>query len=200
VHRVGTLNRFSNDAAAIAAAPSKEFVVKIALPATVLVMAVLLTGCAGEPSSDTVTLASTKSPAQLLRNEIAGRVPEGIAVGEPTQSDASESCDSDGLARSWRSSVQIAIDSAYAVRLEGITDEIVQSFVDQGWKASTRDGSSRLLEHRLTSTKVPSDVRITADTGDDEGLGASLLIAVTGPCVTTGGADSDEVKQLENRK
>lgn len=173
---------------------------RITLPAALLVTAALLSGCATAAPVDAETLASTKSPAQLLRNEIAGRVPEGIAVGEPTQSDASDSCDSGGLVRSWRSTVQIDIDSAYAARLEGITADIVLSFVDQGWEASTRTSSSRLLEHRLTSATTPSDVRITADTGDEEGLGASLLIAVNGPCVTTGGADSAEVTELENRE
>lgn len=158
-----------------------------------------LAGCAGPSADETLTLAATKSPAQALRNEIAGRVPSGVVDGIE-ETDLSESCDAKGLVRSWRSTATISIAPLSAGRLEAITDDLVASFADQGWKASTRDGSSKLFEHRLTSDTSSSDIRIIGDLGNEDRLDASVLIEVNGPCVVTEGPDSDEVKNLENPK
>lgn len=165
----------------------------------VLLATVIAVGGCSTSGSDVVTLAETKSPAQLLRNEVANRVPAETIAGDAEQSDKSESCDSDGLVRSWRSSAEFALVSTASDEVERITSELVETFVDQGWAASTREASSRLFEHRLTSDTSSADVRITGNAGDDGGEGASLLIVVNGPCVHTDGPDSDEVKELEGR-
>lgn len=163
----------------------------------VLLGALALAGCGGSNASETVTLAETKSPAQALRNEIAGRIPTGVVDGVE-ETDLSESCNAKGLVRSWRSTATVSIAPLSAGRLEAITDDLVASFVDQGWEASTRDASSKLFEHRLTSDTSSADIRITGDLGNEDRSDASVLIVVNGPCVVTEGPDSDEVKKLEN--
>lgn len=158
-----------------------------------------LVGCSNSAPSGATTLAATKSPAQLLRNEITSRIPADMITGDVVQGDASEACDGKGLVRSWSSTADVPIAASATSELAETTEAIVDSFVDQGWKASTRDASSRLFEHRLTGPNSSADVRITADVGNDEGEGASVLVVVNGPCVVTQGPDSDEVKQLEAR-
>lgn len=169
---------------------------KLGLIAPVVLFA--LVGCSSSTPT-TITLAETKSPAQLLRNEIASRIPASMISGDVMQGDSSEACDGEGLVRSWRSTAEIDIVASSAAGLADATEDVVDSFVDQGWKASTRDASSRLLEHRLTGPNSSADVRITAATGDDDGKGASVIIVVNGPCVVTEGPDSAEVEKLESR-
>ena len=169
------------------------------LSALIVTASLALAGCASSTTNDAMTLTSTKSPAQALRNEIAGRIPSGVVDGI-VEADHSESCDAKGLVRSWRSTATASIAPLSAGHLESITDDLVASFVDQGWEASTRDASSKLFEYRLTSDTSSADVRITGDLGNDDRSDATVLIVVNGPCVVTEGPDSAEVKRLENRE
>ena len=169
------------------------------LTALVLTASLALAGCADSTTGDAMTLTSTKSPAQALRNEIAGRLPSGVVDGVE-EADHSESCDAKGLVRSWRSTATVSIAPLSAGHLEAVTYDLVASFVDQGWEAGTRDASSKLFEYRLTSNTSPADIRITGDLGGENKSGASVLIVVNGPCVVTEGPDSAEVKKLENRE
>ncbi len=165
---------------------------RFTIPVAALGIALALSACSSPETAQ--TLASTKSPAQLLRNEIADRIPASAIEGGLTVGDSSEACDQQGTVRSWRSDAVLAVVPDQAPRLRVIAETLVQSFVDQGWTASTRDASSKLVEFRLTSSSSPSEVHITADASDRR----TITIVVNGPCVTTDGADSDEVTSLED--
>jgi type IV pilus biogenesis protein CpaD/CtpE len=164
-----------------------------------------LSACSSAPAKTdgaTLTLAQTKSPVQLLRNEAASRL-GNIVVGTVNGTkDVSKSCESKvkdplGLSRAWTSSVNISLAAGSAWRIEEISTSLVDSFADQGWKPDrvTVSGSSYTA---LTSETSSTTIRVTSTPGDDAvGLPADLIITTEGPCVDTDGEESDEVKGLE---
>jgi hypothetical protein len=147
-----------------------------------------------------LTLAETKSPVQLLRNEAASRIPEDVIAEVVHSQDISSNCmteetDPKGLIRSWDSSVRIAINAANGPEVESIVDDLAGSFVDQGWEQGTF-GTASIID--LTSATSPVSIRISVKKADEvTGEGGTIQLTASGPCVETNGKDSDEVLQLE---
>lgn len=164
-----------------------------------------LTACspaAPEGAYPDMTLAETKSPVQLLRNEAAGRIPADVISEVVAARDQSTSCqmanDPDGTIRSWGSSVRVSLTDAAGNDVESIVADLVASFEAQGWKAGTY-GVQSIID--LTSKDSIVAIHISPVAGDEEtGAGAKIQMSVTGPCVVTDGAESDEVLKLESRE
>lgn len=174
--------------------------IRVVVPAALVaaVLSVALAGCASADQG--VTLADTKGPAQLLRNSIAQTVPADVIQSQGETNDVSEGCGDGGIKRSWRSSVLLFIQPSAADQTEALLGTIGDALDDDGWTGKESSPSSNIHELRLTSSKTSSVIRLTAtDASDDEGNGATMQIAVNGPCVVTDGPDSDEVKHLEDR-
>jgi len=169
-----------------------------------------LTACAtesgaGAGSGATLTLAQTKSPVQLLRNEAASRVDEFVVETVNETEDLSVACktadaDPQGLSRSWTSSVEVSLKEGSAWRVAIVSDELVASFEKQGWVAS-RGAPSAVTYTQLKSETSAATIGLTVTNADTAtGTPAKLQITTKGPCVTTGGAKSDEVLKLETAK
>ena len=168
-----------------------------------------MTACAstgGTPGAGgkgaTLTLAQTKSPVQLLRNEAAGRVDEFVVETVNETQDLSSACktaeaDPLGLSRSWTSSVDVSLKAGSAWRLDIVVADLIASFEAQGWVASS-GMQSDVAYTSLTSETSAATIGLSTTAADDAaGLPAKLQITTKGPCVDTGGAESDEVKKLE---
>ena len=163
-----------------------------------IIVAGLLAGCGSGSSAS--ALGDTKAPAQLLRNEVASRVPQEIIESLADSEDVSEGCGKDGIMRAWRSTQLMFIVPDKAGRLLTVLDGMVASLSEQGWGAESSQPSSKIHEVRLTSSRIDSVIRLRAvEASDDEGNGATIELSVNGPCVETEGPDSDEVKRLEGR-
>jgi hypothetical protein len=170
-----------------------------------------LTACASQPgggadaSTDaSLTLAQTKSPVQLLRNEAADRIDEFIVETVNETEDLSAPCktaeaDPLGLERSWTSSVEVSIKAGSAWRADIVADELVASFEAQGWVAS-RGAPSAVTYTGLKSENSTATIGLSV-THEDAATGtpAKLQITTKGPCVMTGGAESDEVTKLAEK-
>ena len=181
---------------------------KAAALAVVAVSLAALTACASQSggtadtATATLTLAQTKSPVQLLRNEAANRIDEFIVETINETEDLSAPCktaeaDPLGLERSWTSSVEVSLKAGSAWRAAIVADELVASFEEQGWIAS-RGAPSAVTYTGLKSENSAATIGLTVTTEDlAAGTPAKLQITTKGPCVTTGGAESDEVKRLE---
>lgn len=163
------------------------------------VVLVALTGCAGAGpgAGSDVSLAQSKSYAQLLRNEASSRLPEIVLKEVALSSDVSVACDDDprGLSRSWSSSTSILITNSTAPRIRSIADDLAASFVAQGWTASTASDDGQSVTE-LTSEASLAAIEIAA-AAKAEGRAPSIRITTTGVCAMTGGPDSDEVVTLE---
>ena len=159
----------------------------------------LLAGCGGS-DIDSSALASTKAPAQLLRNSISSHVPKFDVQKLGEADDLSVGCGDNGIMRSWRSSQLIFVKPTQAAHVERLLADLSSVLSINGWKAVDDTPSDNIHESKLTSTKTSSTILLTATgASDDAGNGASMEIVVTGPCVKTDGPNSDEVKHLENR-
>ncbi len=163
--------------------------------------AISLSGCASSDSaSSEVTLAATKSPVQLLRNEAADRIPKEYVNGSLVVRDYSMACataeqDPKGTLRNWRSSVRVALKSGITKDVTEIVAGVAQAFADQGWTLSDSGSSAFVDLYREGSS---NQIHFTTKAANsDAGTGAEIQIQVSGPCVTTAGADSDEVKSLD---
>jgi hypothetical protein len=182
-------------------------------------LALTLTACAGDAASSVpgtypeVTLAESKSPVQLLRNDAAGRIPTAVIDTVEDTEDISVACldeadDPNGLVRSWNSGAAVTIVSGSQWRVDAIVNNLVESFVAQGWIARSLGGSANLKSHLLTSEKSMAEITISAKIPDADQTSISteetvenvvVEIKVVGPCVMTEGTDSDEVKKVEGR-
>jgi len=161
-------------------------------------------GNSGTATDASLTLAQTKSPVQLLRNEAANRIDEFIVETINETEDLSTACktaeaDPLGLERSWTSSVEVSLKAGSAWRATIVADELVASFEAQGWVAS-RGAPSAVTYTGLKSETSAATIGLTV-TNEDTAAGtpAKLQITTEGPCVTTAGAESDEVARLEKR-
>lgn len=162
-------------------------------------MGVVVAALAGCASNGASSLGASKAPAQLLRNEVAGRIPTG-AVSELADSvDTSEECGGDGAMRFWRSSQLVFINSDNAARVGELFDSLLVSLEKQGWTGSVSAPTPSVHAVFLSSETIDSKIEIRATEADEWGKGGTFELAVTGPCVETSGADSDEVKELEGR-
>jgi hypothetical protein len=174
--------------------------VVVAMVAVVTLAAVA--GCASpaaEIPGDYVdlTLAETKSPAQSLRTEAAGRLP-GEVIDKKVESDLSVAClsttdDPGGLIRSWHSSIDVTIVAGYDIT--ALLADLVDSFTVEGWVARPLGGSASVTSQLLESESVESDIQISGLTGIQDQ--PTITIQVHGPCVRTDGPESAEVLTLE---
>jgi hypothetical protein len=171
-----------------------------------------LTACSsstGASNGSGPTLAETKSPVQLLRNEAATRIPPAAIESVVQTEDMSVACkteaeDPQGLRRSWHSDVRVTVDPSSAWRVDTIVDDLVASFVEQGWVATPIDTRSDKHGLKLSKEGMASAIRVTANRPDPADTTAvatdepvSIDLALNGPCVDTEGADSDAVRKLE---
>lgn len=170
---------------------------------------VVLSGCAsgGSPASgavDDVTLAQSKSYAQLLRNEASSRLPPIVLKEVASSSDISVACDAasddpDGLVRSWNSSTNILVTNSTASRVQKVADDLVSTFVAQGWADDRENSSTEILTvTTLTNTASLASIEI-ATAAKADGQAPSITITTTGVCALTEGPESDEVTTLENQ-
>lgn len=170
--------------------------------AAVLVVAISLSGCANSAGSEGaessgLTLAATKSPAQLLRNEILTRVPKKSVETLVTE-DISKGCDGDDKVRSWHSSANAEMTDSSETAFIALVRTLRVSFEDQGWTWKAANSRPGDLQGTLTSKKTAAKIFINA-TAPSGGANPTLLVTAAGPCVMTDGPESDEVVKLENR-
>jgi len=175
---------------------------KVVGVAAALSILLALSGCAGEAESPTASLTETKGPTQLLRNEASSRIPTGAIESIAGEEDLSVACktddDPEGLYRSWQSSLLATIDKDAAWRVAQISTDLADSFIEDGWYVSgTKDGAETTT---LTRPGALSTIKFTSTEGNAEGVGATVHINATGPCVLTEGPDSTEVTKLEGAK
>jgi hypothetical protein len=184
----------------------------VAATAIITLSLISLTACAGDSGAgagagggDTLTLAETKSPVQLLRNEAASRIDEFIVETVNETEDLSTACktaeaDPLGLSRSWTSSVEVSLKEGSAWRAAIVADDLISSFEAQGWVAS-RGLPSEVTYTALKSETSAATIGLTVTTEDlAVARPAKLQITTKGPCVDTEGAESDEVQKLETAK
>jgi hypothetical protein len=174
-----------------------------------------LTGCGEAAQSSDVppgdypdlTLAESKSPAQLLRNTAVSRIPTEVVLNVGTDTDGSEACltveeDPNGTIRRWNSSVDVNLRLPETPNTDAIVDAVIASFTDEGWMSqaitgSKADNQAHLLTNGTASATSVSlaQVRIEAIiTGDKSS--SFIRIESVGPCVVTDGENSSEVTQL----
>jgi hypothetical protein len=172
------------------------------------------TGCS-MGSAGALSLAETKSPVQLLRNEAASRIPPAVIDAVSDTEDHSVSCESEsedpaGLRRSWHSNARVTVVTGSVWRVDQVVDDIGQSFADQGWTVTpvTVDDDTHAVE--LTKEGSASEIRVSAHRAaveataeaDTDGAAAgadpvTIDVETHGPCVDTEGPDSDAVRKLE---
>ena len=164
-----------------------------------LAIALVLTGCTASPkSTNELTLADTKSPVQLLRNDAIDRVEKRFIAEVLPTTDGSEACldvgdNTGGLIRQWKSGVEIVL--ATDADVSYVSERLVQGFTAKGWDDEAISDHGPFWLTKLTSSRSVASVEI----GWEEHADGSLIkITTTGPCVTTGGPDSDEVVNLES--
>jgi hypothetical protein len=185
-----------------------DLTTKIAGVAIITVSLATLTACAsgsttaGSGGGATLTLAQTKSPVQLLRNEAASRIDEFVVETVNETEDISVACktaeaDPLGLSRSWTSSVEVSFKAGSAWRATIVAEDLTASFEKQGWIAS-RGAPSAVTYTGLKSETSSATIGLTVTTEDlATSTPAKLQITTKGPCVATDGAESDEVAKLE---
>lgn len=155
-----------------------------------------------------VSLAATKSSAQLLRNEVANRLPADTIDEIVSTEDASIPClsaedDPDGLVRAWNSTVSVTILKDGSIDVSAVVTDLAASFEEQGWALESLGDDTSVVTKLLEKEGSPTDIEITgfapsSDTeSDDSGEQGTVLIRVHGPCVRTAGTESDEVTALE---
>jgi len=190
-----------------------------ALTSLLVLGSLALAGCATDASAAVqgeypdLTLAASKSPVQLLRNDAAGRIPPAVIETVEETLDESVSCleesdDPDGTIRSWHSSAVVTLGSDSAWRVESVVDKLVASYTDQDWVArslgQTADFRSSLLTNKSTKAEIqiigqrPDKDQVSTSTEENVDV-VTIEIQVHGPCVRTPGATSDEVLKLEGK-
>lgn len=167
------------------------------IAAATLAAVLLLSGCAGQPSSSSgLSLLDTKSPVQLMRNEAADRIDPAVFDDVRKTSDASFPCVTDdgnegGFVRQWKSSTDLGlVEGADEV---AAAEGIVASLVDQGWEVEQSGEESSVDLTVLTNAESLATIEVAAA---DESKSSLVRITATGPCVMTDGPDSAEVTNL----
>lgn len=166
---------------------------------TAVAIAVLLGGCAADDSAGTVTLAATKSTAQLQRNTISGQISPDITASVTRVTDASESCGGDDTRhmRLWRSTALIELVPEAADQITRIQQSISGSFASKGWDSASEAVTKDTTLVTLTNPNSLAVIELTAVTNvDGIGMGANLYVNIAGPCVKTDGPGSAELEQL----
>lgn len=154
---------------------------------------VALAGCASTASGtdSELSLALTKSPVQLLRNEAASRVSDVAGASVRDTDDFSVSCrsaddDPSGLIRQWQSTatIELADDAIDTAR------DLAASFTDEDWTSRSITDDAASFRVLLTKPSTTASIHIESDA-------STIEIWTNGPCVDTEGAESDEVTSLE---
>ena len=159
----------------------------------------MLGGCASDESAGEVTLAATKSTAQLQRNTISGQISPDITASVTRVTDASESCGNDETRhmRLWRSTALIELVPEAADKITIIQETIEGTFVSKGWESTSDAMSKDTTLVTLTNPNSLAVIELTAVTNvDGIGMGANLYVNIAGPCVKTDGPGSAELAQL----
>jgi len=185
--------------------------------AAVAVLALTLLSACASPAPTVpgtypdVTLAETKSPAQLLRNEAANRLPAEVIDQIIESEDSSVAClsekdDPAGVVRSWHSTADVLILDDGVIDVQTLVNALTASFEEQGWTARSLGGNASVTSKLLESDTSLADIQIAGykpnDTMPSTGLETkveqtTVQIQVHGPCVRTGGTESDEVTGLQ---
>ena len=185
-----------------------DLTMRSAAAAILLLTVGVLAGCsspapaANETSADEypdLSLAESKSNAQLLRNSAESRISEE-AIAERIESDTSVACldtaeDPEGAIRRWLSSTEVSLVRWHAWRVDDVAEILIDTFVDQSWNSIEIAGEHSDEARLLTSGKGLAEIQVEA-VGTDDDSAATLYVTVSGPCVRTDGADSDEVTAL----
>lgn len=165
------------------------------------VSVLVLSACAPTTAegTDGRTLAETKSPVQLLRNDAASRVDEAAITESRGEVDGSIACldevdNPDGLVRQWISGIELVLTEE--ADLTAVSGALVDSFVTGGWEEQNLSSGESFALTILSTKSSVAQVQIEASAESDGGL---IRVTSTGPCVTTDGPDSDEVRDLEGR-
>jgi hypothetical protein len=158
------------------------------LAVTLVVSSAAIAGCSS-PTEQPVTLVQTKSPVQLLRNAVAGRVAAGAISEVQSTQDVSVECGAGDPHRRWISGAELVITQSWTELIPGISTSLVESYQADGWTATTSDGGLVTLDN--------SESLATIEISVSDGAPARISVEVSGPCVLTDGADSDEVRNLE---
>ncbi len=154
-----------------------------------------------------LSLAESKSPAQLLRNSALTRIPAETILNVGTEIDGSTAClseeeDPKGYIRQWVSSVDVNLRLPEAPNTDAIVDGVLASFIDEGWMSqqvagSTADSHADLLTNGTSAAAGVSAARIHLEAVvANDGASSFIHIEALGPCVITDGADSSQVKTL----
>ena len=175
-----------------------EVTMTLRAPIAIAIILPLLAGCtAAAATGNELSLVETKSPVQLLRNEAAGRLDSSVVSDVRKTGDQSFPCYNEeenpgGLVRQWKSSADLVLlEGSDRV---GAAQALVTSFVDQGWTAKEVSSDTSFGLTLLTNAKSVASIEVSSA---DETASAMIRITATGPCVTTGGPESDEVTGLE---
>ena len=168
----------------------------VAVLSVVVLSACSATGVAGD---DGHTLAETKSPVQLLRNDAASRVDAAVIADARGEVDGSAACldefdNPDGVVRQWISGIELVLTED--ADLTAVSDALVRTFVVDGWQEQDLSSGKSFALTILSTENSVAQVQIEASAESDGGL---IRVTSTGPCVTTLGPDSDEVRDLEGR-
>jgi hypothetical protein len=169
-----------------------------ALAATVAL--VVLAGCA--TTSTELTLQDVKSPLQLLRNQTASAVPAADIDHITHPSDSAIPCHDDAADPehkwlTWQSSVLIYLTFDASSDMTAFRNELAAGFQDRGWTQGVSDSLNQVRLQRKGSIAV-IDLYTTGRVKSTR-TGGQLRVDVTGPCVLTAGASSEEVRRLLGR-
>jgi hypothetical protein len=176
-------------------------------PVAVALAAFVLSGCTLTAPSPTdhlsgQTLAETKTPVQLLRNDVIDRIP-GAVVTVATLSDSSRACfpvanDPDGIYRSWVSTADLSVAAGAMGGVDTIVDNILSSLAARDWTAEPVDVSGLRRAYSVVNAASVVTIRLGVEASANEEA-PTVLVESRGPCVRTEGASSNEVKTLEGK-
>ena len=161
---------------------------------TTIIIAGLSLGLAACSSGTppTASLADTKSPVQLLRNESILRLPSAD-IGSVESTDESVGCDGDKSVRRWNSAAIITLSDSAGQKPDAAITTLAASFEEDGWVVSPGNEREDDEQAVLTSGTSAAEIRLIAHAGTP----ATVTIEAAGPCVQTDGPDSEEVRKLE---
>lgn len=173
----------------------------VSVTAVAIALALALSSCAQSPEPDQggTSILNVKRAVQLERNGFTGQISPDITASISDVEDMSVACGTgtDGLMRTWRSTALTELDPEHASKADAISKTLTGSYVAVGWTSTAEqiDDSS----FRVTLTKDDSLAKLVVTTTEDangDGLGATIHVEVTGPCVLTDGPGSDELAEL----
>jgi hypothetical protein len=176
-------------------------------------LVVALSACTSPPVTapgnfPDISLAESKSPVQLLRNDVVNRLDSTSVFSLESADDLSIAClkadvDPTESVRSWLSSALITLNPGSEPKT--VFNHVIASYGDAGWKADSLGDSDHYRSTLLTKSGSVAEIYVTGEVPRDYAIDtssadklakATITVAVHGPCVRTDGAESDEVKAL----